>query len=197
MPKTPYILLLDHYDSFTYNIYQYLCMLEIRVLLRPYDDVKTKDAVVRDCDAIILSPGPGSPKDVKESLDIIDYYASKKPFLGVCLGHQLLAYYFGAHIINAKKIMHAKTSIIKHDKKGIYQNLSDTFVVARYHSLLIDPSSLPKDLIISSRAIEEQGENDIMGIRHQHYALEGVQFHPEAIESEYGHDLFKNFLRMV
>lgn len=185
------ILLIDNYDSFTWNLYQYFCELGAEVLVKRNDDITLAQIDALNPAKIVISPGPCTPDDAGISLDVIRHYAGKTPLLGVCLGHQAIARAFGARIVRAKKVMHGKTSPITHNGQGVFQGLNNPLTVTRYHSLLIDPNTLPETFEVTARS--ESGE--IMGIRHRQWDLEGVQFHPESILSEQGHALLANFLR--
>lgn len=185
------ILLIDNYDSFTWNLYQYFCELGAEVLVKRNDDITLAQIDALNPAKIVISPGPCTPDDAGISLDVIRHYAGKTPLLGVCLGHQAIAQAFGARIVRAKKVMHGKTSPITHNGQGVFQGLNNPLTVTRYHSLLIDPNTLPETFEVTARS--ESGE--IMGIRHRQWDLEGVQFHPESILSEQGHALLANFLR--
>nr|WP_159464883.1 aminodeoxychorismate synthase component 2 [Scandinavium goeteborgense] len=185
------ILLIDNYDSFTWNLYQYFCELGAEVLVRRNDDI-TLDEIARLSPAkIVISPGPCTPDESGISLEVIRRYAGKTPILGVCLGHQAIAQVFGATIVRAAKVMHGKTSPVTHTGTGVFAGLNNPLTVTRYHSLVIDPPTLPAEFEIT--ALSETGE--IMGIRHREWDLEGVQFHPESILSEQGHLLLENFLK--
>ncbi len=185
------ILMIDNYDSFTYNLVHYLGELGQRI------EVKRNDCLDFDFidglgpDMIVISPGPCTPREAGLSVDIIKRYAGKKPILGVCLGHQSLGYAYGANIVRAKRLLHGKTSPVIHDGKTIFADLPNPFEATRYHSLLVEKKSLPKEFEIS--AWTKEGE--IMGIRHREFALEGVQFHPESILTECGKELLGNFIR--
>jgi len=186
------ILLIDNYDSFTYNLVQYFGELGEEVRVYRNDEI-TLPAIKKINPArIVISPGPGSPKDAGISLEVIRAFAGKKPLLGVCLGHQCLGQAFGGQIVRAGRIMHGKTSAIYHDGKTIFRNLPNPFTATRYHSLLVERRTFPKELTIS--AWTKEGE--IMGLRHKEYKLEGVQFHPESILTEAGKQLLKNFLAL-
>jgi para-aminobenzoate synthetase component 2 len=185
------ILLIDNYDSFTWNLYQYFCELGAEVLVRRNDDITLDDIARLSPAKIVISPGPCTPDESGVSLDVIRHYAGKTPILGVCLGHQAIAQVFGATIVRAAKVMHGKTSPITHTGKGVFTGLNNPMTVTRYHSLVIDPLTLPVEFEITAQS--ESGE--IMGIRHREWDLEGVQFHPESILSEQGHQLLENFLK--
>lgn len=184
------LLMIDNYDSFTYNLVQYFNMLGHEVKVVKNDEIKPSDIEHMDIEAIVISPGPCSPKEAGISVDVIKDYKEKYPILGVCLGHQSIGYAFGASIIKAKRLMHGKTSMISHDSQGLYENIPNPFKAVRYHSLVIDENTLPGEFIIDARA--EDG--DIMGIRHKSLPIFGVQFHPESIVSEHGFDILRNFI---
>lgn len=185
------LLMIDNYDSFTYNLVQYFNILGQNVEVVKNDEIKPEDIKDMDIDAIVISPGPCSPKEAGISVDVIKMYKDKYPMLGVCLGHQSIGYAFGANIVKAKRLMHGKTSMISHDNEGLYKGLPNPFKAVRYHSLVIDKSTLSDEFIVD--AVAEDG--DIMGIRHKALPIFGVQFHPESIVSEYGFDILKNFLQ--
>lgn len=184
------ILLIDNYDSFTWNLYQYFCELGAEVLVRRNDELTLQEIAALVPQKIVISPGPCTPNESGISLAVIAHYAGQVPLLGVCLGHQAIAQVFGATIVRAAKVMHGKTSPIQHNGQGVFQGLNNPLTVTRYHSLLIDPATLPDCFEVTARS--ESGE--IMGIRHREWDLEGVQFHPESILSEQGHRLLANFL---
>jgi len=185
------LLMIDNYDSFTYNLVQYFNILGQDVEVVKNDEIKPEDIKDMDIDAIVISPGPCSPKEAGISVDVIKMYKDKYPILGVCLGHQSIGYAFGANIVKAKRLMHGKTSMISHDNEGLYKGLPNPFKAVRYHSLVIDKSTLSDEFIVD--AVAEDG--DIMGIRHKALPIFGVQFHPESIVSEHGFDILKNFLQ--
>ncbi|HSG31714.1 MAG TPA: aminodeoxychorismate/anthranilate synthase component II [Thermodesulfobacteriota bacterium] len=186
------ILMLDNYDSFTYNLVHYLGELGQDVVVHRNDKITVEQIEQADPDIIMISPGPCTPKEAGISMDLVNKFKGVKPIFGVCLGHQSIAEAFGAKIIKAKKLLHGKTSEIFHDGKGIYKGIENPFVATRYHSLIIDKKTLPKDFEIS--AWTKEGE--IMGIRHKKLQIEGVQFHPESILTERGKDLLKNYLEI-
>lgn len=189
------ILMIDNYDSFTYNIVQYLAELGANVKVVRNDEISLADIETLRPDKIVISPGPCTPNEAGISLSLIENYAGKIPILGVCLGHQSIGQAFGGRVIKAKKIMHGKTSMIYHNNSGVFANLPNPFQATRYHSLVIEQASLPECLKITAWTQNENGELDeIMGVRHEKFPLEGVQFHPESILTEYGHELLKNFL---
>ncbi|MBK0017603.1 MULTISPECIES: aminodeoxychorismate synthase component 2 [Kosakonia] len=184
------ILLIDNYDSFTWNLYQYFCELGAHVEVRRNDELTLADIEMLAPQKMVISPGPCTPDESGISLEVIAHYAGKLPILGVCLGHQAIAQAFGATIVRAAKVMHGKTSPITHSGSGVFSGLNNPLTVTRYHSLVIDPPTLPDCFEVT--AWSESGE--IMGIRHKVWDLEGVQFHPESILSEQGHQLLENFL---
>ena len=185
------ILLIDNYDSFTYNLYQYFAELGAEVLVRRNDELSCADALSLNPKAIIASPGPGLPKDAGITKEIINKIPSRIPFLGVCLGHQSLGEAFGCKVVEAPVLMHGKTSVIKHDKKTIFHNLNNNLTVMRYHSFILDIESITDEFEISASDISN---NEIMAIRHKKRPMEGVQFHPESIMTDCGKDMIKNFL---
>ncbi|MDJ1652183.1 aminodeoxychorismate synthase component 2 [Raoultella sp. Ech2A] len=185
------ILLIDNYDSFTWNLYQYFCELGAEVLVKRNDELTLEEIAALAPEKIVISPGPCTPDESGISLAVIGHYAGKVPLLGVCLGHQAIAQVFGATIVRAAKVMHGKTAPISHDGRGVFRGLNNPLTVTRYHSLVIDPDTLPDCFAVTARS--ESGE--IMAIRHREWDLEGVQFHPESILSEQGHQLLANFLR--
>ncbi|MDH0672471.1 aminodeoxychorismate synthase component 2 [Enterobacter hormaechei] len=184
------ILLIDNYDSFTWNLYQYFCELGAEVVVRRNDEIALADIDALAPQKIVISPGPCTPLESGISLEVIRHYAGKLPILGVCLGHQAIAQVFGATIVRAAKVMHGKTSPITHTGTGVFLGLNNPLTVTRYHSLVIDPPTLPADFEVTAWS----ETREIMGIRHREYDLEGVQFHPESILSEQGHALLANFL---
>ncbi|HEY4716980.1 MAG TPA: aminodeoxychorismate/anthranilate synthase component II [bacterium] len=183
-------VMIDNYDSFTYNLVQYLGELDEEVRVFRNDAITTKELRGMDIRRIIISPGPSVPKNAGVSLSLIKSFAGRVPILGVCLGHQCIGEAFGGRIVKAKRIMHGKTSEINHDGKTIFSNIPNPFVATRYHSLVIEKTSLPDFLEVS--AISEDGE--IMAVRHRKIPVEGVQFHPESILTKYGKDILRNFL---
>lgn len=184
------ILLIDNYDSFTWNLYQYFCELGAQVEVRRNDVISLADIDSLSPEKIVISPGPCTPDESGVSLDVIRHYAGKLPLLGVCLGHQAIGQVFGARIVRAQKVMHGKTSPVTHTGKGVFQGLNNPLTVTRYHSLVIEPASLPDCFEVTAWSDSQE----IMGIRHRQWDLEGVQFHPESILSEQGHELLANFL---
>lgn len=187
------ILLIDNYDSFTYNLYQYLTELGADVLVRRNDAVTVADAAALSPDGIVISPGPCTPREAGVSVPLIRELAGSVPILGVCLGHQAIAEAFGGRVVRAPRLMHGKTSLIYHDGQGIFSGLPCPFIATRYHSLIAEEASLPETLEVSARS--EDGL--IMGLRHRSLLVEGVQFHPESILTEVGKELLRNFLEIV
>ena len=186
------ILLIDNYDSFTYNLYQYLCELGAQVKVYRNDKITLNEIEKLAPERIVISPGPGYPADAGISKEVIKTYGGRVPVLGVCLGHQCLGEVYGGKVTHAGEIRHGKTSLIYHDGKGVFSGLSSPITAVRYHSLAVQESSLPGCLEISAHT-----ENGIiMGLRHKEYTVEGVQFHPESIMTKMGKNLLKNFLRM-
>ncbi|MCX7760848.1 MAG: aminodeoxychorismate/anthranilate synthase component II [Hydrogenothermaceae bacterium] len=187
------ILMIDNYDSFTYNIVQYFYDLGEDVLVKRNDEITIEDIKnMEDVNAIVISPGPCSPNEAGISVDVIKSFKGVYPILGVCLGHQSIGQAFGAKIIKAKCLMHGKTSDIYHNQKGIFEGIPSPFKAVRYHSLVIDESTLTQEIEITARS----DDGEIMGIEHKRYPIWGVQFHPESILTEYGKKLLENFLKL-
>lgn len=189
------VVMIDNYDSFTYNLVQYLGELGAEVTVVRNDQVTVADIVQMRPDKLVISPGPCTPKEAGISVEAINYFAGRCHILGVCLGHQSIACAFGGQIIHAQHIMHGKTSKIYHCGKGVFKGLKDPFQSTRYHSLVIARANLPACFELSAWTQNADGSiEEIMGIRHKEFTIEGVQFHPESILSEHGHDLLGNFL---
>ena len=189
------ILMIDNYDSFTYNVVQYLGELGCDVKVVRNDMVSLKDIELMEPEKIVISPGPCTPKEAGISIKAIDHFHKKLPILGICLGHQSIGSAFGGKIIKAKKIMHGKTSKIHHDQSFIFKDLPSPYIATRYHSLVIEEETIPNCLEVIARTLSEDKKDDeIMAIRHKDYHTYGVQFHPESIMSEHGHQILKNFL---
>lgn len=182
--------MIDNYDSFTYNLVQYLGELGEEITVVRNDEITLDTVQQLNPAGIVISPGPCTPSEAGVSLDLINRFSGKIPILGVCLGHQSIGQAFGGKIVRAEKVMHGKTSPVFHDGKGVFQGIANPFMATRYHSLVIERSSLPDCLTVS--AWTEEGE--IMGVRHRTLPVEGVQFHPESVLSEHGHQLLENFL---
>ena len=184
------ILLIDNYDSFTYNLYQYFRELGAEVLVRRNDDITVGEVEALVPEQIVISPGPCTPNEAGVSVDLIRAMAGKVPILGVCLGHQSFGAAFGAEIVRAPRLMHGKTSLISHDGRGVFSGLPNPFIATRYHSLIVDEETLPEVLEVSARS----DDGLIMGLRHRIYDIEGVQFHPESILTNSGKQLLGNFI---
>jgi|TARA_B100001250_G_C19815626_1_gene798166 anthranilate synthase/aminodeoxychorismate synthase-like glutamine amidotransferase len=187
------VLLIDNYDSFTYNLVQAFKILKANVSVCRNDKITTQEAISLNPSHLVISPGPGRPEDAGISLDIIDTFIGKIPILGVCLGHQCLFQYYGGKIISAKKLMHGKSSLIEHDKKTIFDNLKNPLEVGRYHSLAANNIDIPNELEISAKT----SDNEIMGIRDKEKKVEGVQFHPESVLTPDGPIILDNFLNIT
>ncbi len=187
------VLMIDNYDSFTYNLVQYLGTLGAQVEVKRNDQTSLEEIRDLSPDAIVISPGPCTPAEAGISVDVIKSFYKDTPILGVCLGHQSIGVAFGGRIVRAKNLMHGKTSQITHTGEGVFRGLPNPFTAVRYHSLVIEESSLPASLKVTARS--EDGE--IMGIQHKEYPLFGVQFHPESVLSEGGMDILKNFLDLA
>lgn len=191
------LIMIDNYDSFTYNLVQYLGELKAEVKVFRNDEITLAEIEKMSPDHLMISPGPCTPNEAGISIEAIKYFAGKLPVLGVCLGHQSIGQAFGGKIIHARKIMHGKTSMMHHNNKGVFHGLESPFEATRYHSLVIEKESLPDCLEMTSWTETEDGQVDeIMGVRHKELAIEGVQFHPESILSQYGHKMLQNFLDM-
>lgn len=186
------ILMIDNYDSFTYNLVQYCLELGAKIIVKRNDEIDVAMVRALAPQKIIISPGPGRPEAAGQCLAIIDAFKAAIPILGVCLGHQALAYYFGARVGLAQKVMHAKTSAVEHNNTGVFENLPSPLIVGRYHSLIVEAPTLPKELLVTAY---DQDNKEVMGVRHRELDLEGVQFHPESVLTEYGHQMMNNFLK--
>ena len=185
------IILIDNYDSFTFNLFHYLSSLKVNVKVIRNDEITSKEIIENKYDRIVISPGPGNPNQSGNCLKIVKAFYSRLPILGVCLGHQIIGQVFGSKIIQAKKLMHGKTSKIISKKIGILKNLPNIFEATRYHSLIIDKKTLSKDLEITA----ETNDGLIMGVRHKRYNVHGVQFHPESIKTKLGIKILRNFIK--
>jgi anthranilate synthase/aminodeoxychorismate synthase-like glutamine amidotransferase len=192
------VFVLDNYDSFTYNLVQYLGELGAEVVVRRNDELTVEEVEALHPERILLSPGPCTPGEAGILVPLIRYMAGKTPILGVCLGHQAIGEAFGGDVIRAKNLMHGKTSPVEHDGKGIFAGLPTPLTCTRYHSLIVAEKSLPRELEVTARTPESNGTGGsvIMGLRHRHLAIEGVQFHPESVLTEGGHQMIRNFLEM-
>ena len=191
------VLMIDNYDSFTFNLVQYLGELGAEVEVHRNDQITIEDIEAMKPERIMVSPGPCTPNEAGISMQAIEHFAGKLPILGVCLGHQSIGQVFGGKIIHAKEIMHGKTSLIYHNGEGVFTGLENPYEATRYHSLVIEKESLPDCLEITAWTQNEDGSIDeIMGVRHKELQIEGVQFHPESILTQHGHELLQNFLNM-
>jgi len=186
------ILVIDNYDSFTYNLVQLLGKEVNSIIIKRNDKITIKEIAKLNPDKILISPGPGKPEDSNVSLTCIKEFGTKLPILGVCLGHQAIGIAFGGNVIKAPVLMHGKTSLMNHDEKTIFKNIPQKFNATRYHSLIIDPNSLPGELEISART----DDNVIMGIRHKTFPIEGIQFHPESILTDEGENIINNWVQL-
>jgi anthranilate synthase/aminodeoxychorismate synthase-like glutamine amidotransferase len=190
------IFVLDNYDSFTYNLVQYLGELGAEVEVRRNDQVTVSDVALLHPERIVISPGPCTPSDAGISVELVRHFAGKVPVLGVCLGHQAIGEAFGGKIVRARNLMHGKTSRVQHDGKTIFVGLTSPMTATRYHSLVVSEDGLPEELEISANAIDRDGERVIMGLRHRKFRVEGVQFHPESVLTDQGKKLVENFLAL-
>ncbi|KRF68005.1 hypothetical protein ASG99_00560 [Bacillus sp. Soil768D1] len=188
------ILLIDNYDSFTYNLYQYLGEVEKEIIVKRNDEITIAEIEEMNPKAIVISPGPGRPEDAGISMEIIRSFYKKLPLLGICLGHQAIGATFGANVIGAKYIMHGKTSVIEHNGTGVFVNQNPQFPVMRYHSLVVERESLPNELTVTASAVDD---GEIMALKHQDYPLYGLQFHPESIGTKIGKELLHEFYKIA
>jgi anthranilate synthase/aminodeoxychorismate synthase-like glutamine amidotransferase len=187
------LLIIDNYDSFTYNLVQYFGELGAEPVVRRNDEISVAEIEALQPEAVVISPGPCTPKEAGISNEVIAKIGPKLPVLGVCLGHQCIGHVYGGAVVRAGRLMHGKTSPILHDGTGVFAKLPSPFEATRYHSLIIDPPTVPEVLIVNAHT----AEGEIMGVRHRDYPIHGVQFHPESILTRHGKDLLKNFLRIV
>ncbi|MEH6346056.1 MAG: aminodeoxychorismate/anthranilate synthase component II [Bermanella sp.] len=191
------LLMIDNYDSFTYNVVQYFAELGADVKVVRNDEITIEEIEKLNPDQLVISPGPCTPNEAGISVEAIKHFAGKLPILGICLGHQSIAAAFGGKIIRAGKVMHGKTSDVFHEDKGVFNHLNKPFTATRYHSLVIEKETLPDCLEVTSWTNNEDGSmEEIMGVQHKTLAIQGVQFHPESILTEHGHDLLENFLKI-
>ena len=191
------LLMIDNYDSFTYNVVQYFGELGADVKVYRNDEISIAEIERLNPDHIVISPGPCTPNEAGVSMETIRTFAGKKPIMGICLGHQSIGQVFGGKVVRADQVMHGKTSPVYHTDKGVFCGLGNPFEATRYHSLVVDKDSLPECLEITAWTQTESGDVDkIMGLRHKELPIEGVQFHPESILTEFGHEMLKNFLQM-
>lgn len=189
------LLIIDNYDSFTYNLYQYFCELGADVQVKRNDAVSLSDIEQLSPSHLVISPGPCTPSEAGISLDAVSHFAGEIPILGVCLGHQAIGQAFGAQVVKARKVMHGKTTAIHHNQQGVFKGLNRPLTVTRYHSLVIAPETLPASFEVTAWSLHDGNVDEIMGIRHKTLPIESVQFHPESILSEQGHELLNNFLK--
>ncbi|HTT24773.1 MAG TPA: aminodeoxychorismate/anthranilate synthase component II [Candidatus Sulfotelmatobacter sp.] len=190
------IFVLDNYDSFTYNLVQYIGEQGAEVEVRRNDQVTVDEVEAMNPEKIVISPGPCTPREAGISVDLIRHFAGKTPLLGVCLGHQAIGEAFGGHIIRAPHLMHGKTSAVVHDNKTVFRGLPMPMTATRYHSLIVEEKNLPSELEVSAWTTEKDGTRTIMGLRHKKHAVEGVQFHPESVLTDGGKKLVRNFLEL-
>jgi anthranilate synthase/aminodeoxychorismate synthase-like glutamine amidotransferase len=190
------VFVLDNYDSFTYNLVQYLGELGAKVEVRRNDQVRVEEIEALAPERIVISPGPCTPTDAGISIELVRHFAGKVPLLGVCLGHQAIGEAFGGTVVRAKNLMHGKTSRVEHDGKTIFKGLTSPMTATRYHSLIVADDQLPTELEVSAYTVERDGTRVIMGLRHRRFPIEGVQFHPESVLTDEGKKLVENFLRV-
>ncbi|MFA1561655.1 aminodeoxychorismate/anthranilate synthase component II [Aliivibrio fischeri] len=190
------LLMIDNYDSFTYNLYQYFCELGVEVKVVRNDEIDIVGIEALNPSHLVISPGPCTPNEAGISLEAIKYFAGKLPILGVCLGHQSIAQVFGGDVVRAKKVMHGKTSAITHTSRSVFKGLNNPLTVTRYHSLIVKKETLPECFEVTAWTETESGDMDeIMGFCHKSLPIEGVQFHPESILTEQGHEILRNFIQ--
>ena len=187
------VLVIDNYDSFVYNLVQYLGELNAEPLVKRHDAITIDEVENISPDALLISPGPGNPKQAGISVDLIKWAAGKIPVLGICLGHQCIGEAWGGEIIHAPQVMHGKTSLISHNETGLFKDIKSPFKATRYHSLIVDPTSFPNELEITAKT----DDGLIMGLRHRELEIHGLQFHPESVLTSYGHKLIENFLLSI
>jgi anthranilate synthase/aminodeoxychorismate synthase-like glutamine amidotransferase len=190
------VFVLDNYDSFTYNLVQYIGELGTEVVVRRNDQTTVADIEAMHPDRIVVSPGPCTPQEAGISIDVIRHFAGKVPLLGVCLGHQAIGAAFGGKVVRAPNLMHGKTSCVEHDGKSIFRDIPSPMTATRYHSLIVEEKSLPAELEISATCKDRDGTRVIMGLRHRKFPVEGVQFHPESVLTDQGKQLIRNFLEL-
>ena len=190
------VFVLDNYDSFTYNLVQYLGEMGQEIVVRRNDQVTINEIEAMAPERILISPGPCTPQDAGISIDLIKYFTGRLPIFGVCLGHQAMGAAFGGNVVRARQLMHGKTSKIEHDGRTIFRDVPSPMQATRYHSLIVSEKGFPKDLEVSAYTLDAAGEKVIMGLRHKKYPVEGVQFHPESVLTSHGKQLVRNFLSL-
>ena len=188
------VFVLDNYDSFTYNLVQYIGELGVEVTVRRNDQVTVEEIDELHPDRIVISPGPCTPQDAGISIELIRYFAGRVPLLGVCLGHQAIGAAFGGKVVRAANLMHGKTSSVEHDGKSIFRGIPSPMTATRYHSLIVQEKDLPDELEISATCVDRDGQRVIMGLRHRKFPVEGVQFHPESVLTDHGRQIVRNFM---
>lgn len=188
------VFVLDNYDSFTYNLVQYIGELGHEVVVRRNDQITVEEIEELHPDHILVSPGPCTPHEAGISIEVIRHFAGKVPVFGVCLGHQAIGEAFGGKVVRAHNLMHGKTSRVEHDGSGVFRGTPSPLVATRYHSLIVEEDSLPKELEVSATCIDRDGRRVIMGLRHREFPVEGVQFHPESVLTEHGKQMIRNFV---
>ncbi len=188
------IFVLDNYDSFTYNLVQYIGELGLQVVVRRNDQITVDEIDQLHPDRIVISPGPCTPQDAGISIELIRHFAGRVPLLGVCLGHQAIGAAFGGRVVRAANLMHGKTSSVEHDGKTIFHGIPSPMTATRYHSLIVQEKDLPEELEISATCTDRDGDRVIMGLRHRKFLVEGVQFHPESVLTEHGRQIVRNFM---
>ena len=188
------VFVLDNYDSFTYNLVQYIGELGVEVTVRRNDQITVSGIEELQPNRIVISPGPCTPQDAGISIELIRYFAGRVPLLGVCLGHQAIGAAFGGKVVRAANLMHGKTSSIEHDGKSIFRGIPSPMTATRYHSLIVQEKDLPDELEISATCVDRDGQRVIMGLRHRKFPVEGVQFHPESVLTDHGRQIVRNFM---
>jgi anthranilate synthase/aminodeoxychorismate synthase-like glutamine amidotransferase len=188
------VFVLDNYDSFTYNLVQYIGELGVEVTVRRNDQITVEEIDDLHPDRIVISPGPCTPQDAGISIELIRHFAGRLPLLGVCLGHQAIGAAFGGKVVRAANLMHGKTSSVEHDGKSIFRGIPSPMTATRYHSLIVQEKDLPDELEISATCVDRDGQRVIMGLRHRKFPVEGVQFHPESVLTDHGRQIVRNFM---
>jgi anthranilate synthase/aminodeoxychorismate synthase-like glutamine amidotransferase len=188
------VFVLDNYDSFTYNLVQYIGELGVEVVVRRNDQITVEEIDDLKPDRIVISPGPCTPQDAGISIELIRHFAGRVPLLGVCLGHQAIGAAFGGKVVRAANLMHGKTSSVEHDGKSIFRGIPSPMTATRYHSLIVQEKDLPDELEISATCVDRDGQRVIMGLRHRKFLVEGVQFHPESVLTHHGRQIVRNFI---